>query len=140
MLRQTPSAALLLQYGAHVLLDQLANLKELGLTDQQVASAVFKSYTVLLLPPAHLAGLEAVLQQELLQQVLQLPGQAARELLIKLLQRAPRALNCSLETARERLAWLAKVRTEGLALRNIRQVFATPTSSAGSVDALCMNE
>jgi hypothetical protein len=123
----------LLLCGRTFLSAQLANLQGLGFTQQQVVAALFKSYTVLQLPPGHLAGLEAALKQEL-----QLPKQAARELFIKVLRHVPQALSCSLETAHERLAWLAKVRLERVGTAQQPKLIATPTSSAGFVDAFSM--
>ena len=88
-----PAAVNLLKYRSDSLQQCIDSLLGLGLSRVQLVEAAQSSYRLLMVTPAHLADLARVLQQEL---------GGGRELLAKLVYRAPRAATCSLETVQAR--------------------------------------
>ncbi|KAL4426220.1 hypothetical protein ABPG77_009835 [Micractinium sp. CCAP 211/92] len=99
-LRRQPAAITLLIYGAEVLQERIESLLQLGLSKAQLVVAAKGAWRLLSMPPARLAALAGVLQQEL---------GGGRALLPKLLRFAPRVVSCSLETVRARAQALVQV-------------------------------
>ncbi len=100
-LRRQPAAITLLIYGAEVLQERIESLLQLGLSKAQLVVAAKGAWRLLSMPPARLAALAGVLQQEL---------GGGRALLPKLLRFAPRVVSCSLETVRARAQALVQAR------------------------------
>ncbi|KAI3427350.1 hypothetical protein D9Q98_010267 [Chlorella vulgaris] len=93
LLQGQPTAVVLLQCGAEALQHKLDNLLQLGLSKQHVAAALKLSWALLTRTPAHLAKLEAMVQQEL---------GANRQLWVKVLCSKPGAVICSEAALRQR--------------------------------------
>jgi hypothetical protein len=100
VLKGQPAAVGLLQYGSAALQHKLDNLLQLGLSKQQVVTALLQNAALLIYTPKHLARLEAVVQQEL---------GADRQLWVKVLGSKPRAAGCSEATLRQRAQALVAV-------------------------------
>jgi hypothetical protein len=100
LLTKHPSAVELLQYRFEALQQKLDNLLQLGLSKQQVAAASKLSWALLTRTPEHLAGMEAVVQQEL---------GADRQMWVKVLRSKPRVASCSEATLRQRAEALVVV-------------------------------
>jgi hypothetical protein len=111
LLRDEPSAAVLLKYSWAALSAQLARLEERGFTRQEVAADFPSHWQLLRLPPRHLDRLEAAFQREL-----QLPRVIARAVLLNAIQISPSTIPRRLSPEHVSLAWLAKVRGSMLRL------------------------
>jgi hypothetical protein len=107
LLKQQPGGVQLLQYRSEVLQRNLDNLLQLGLSKQQVKTALLRNPALLAKSPEHLAILEAMLQQEL---------GADRQLWVKVLHRAARVASCSEATLRQRAQALVAVSVAGMGL------------------------
>ncbi|KAL4426219.1 hypothetical protein ABPG77_009834 [Micractinium sp. CCAP 211/92] len=99
-LREQPTAAVLLMFGAEALQERIDSLLGLGLSEAQLVAAARQTWRLLSVTRARLAALAGVLQQEL---------GGGRELLAKLLRSAARVASCSLETVRARAQALVQV-------------------------------
>ncbi|KAI3427310.1 hypothetical protein D9Q98_010227 [Chlorella vulgaris] len=103
LLKGRPGAVGLLHYGAAALQHNLNNLLQLGLSKQQVVTALLQSWPLLIYTPENLARTEALVQDEL---------GANRQLWVKVLGSTPRAAGCSEAMFRQRrrrllrAAWL----------------------------------
>jgi hypothetical protein len=100
VLKGQPGAVGLLQYGSAALQHNLDNLLQLGLSKQQVVTALLHSWALLIYTPDNLARLEAVVQHEL---------GADRQLWVKMLASQSRMAGCSEATLRQRAQALVAV-------------------------------
>jgi hypothetical protein len=100
LLKQRPSAVLLLILRREALQRNIDNLLQLGLSKEQVVKLLPQNPALLAQSPEHLAKLEAVLQQEL---------GADRQLWLKVLRRAVRMANCREATVRQAVQALVSV-------------------------------
>jgi hypothetical protein len=100
LLKGQPAAVGLLQYNAAALQRNLDNLLQLGLSKQQVVTALPQNAALLTYTPEHQARLEAVVLQEL---------GSERQLWVKVLASEPRTAGCTEATLRQRAQALVVV-------------------------------